>query len=193
MADFQPAFQRTLGHEGGYVRDPKDRGGETYKGIARRFNPGWAGWARIDQAKRARNFPRNLDSDATLQAAVAALYKQHYWDKFQGDAIPDQAIAEELFDTAVNLGVGRAVEFLQRALNALNREATLYEDLVADGLFGRKSLTALRAYLKTDKPETLLKILNVLQGMHYINYMTQSPEQEKFARGWFKRVTLDLA
>jgi lysozyme family protein len=193
MADSEAALARTLAHEGGYVHDPKDRGGETYKGIARRFHPSWEGWTRIDRAKRARGFPRSLESDAALQAAVAALYKQHYWDKFQGDALPDQAIAEELFDTAVNLGVGRAVEYLQRALNALNRNGTLYDDLVTDGQFGRKSLAALRAYLKTDKPETLLKILNVLQGMHYINYMTQSPEQEKFARGWFKRVTLDVA
>jgi len=30
----------TLAHVGGYVKDPHDAGGETYKGIARRFNPG---------------------------------------------------------------------------------------------------------------------------------------------------------
>ncbi|HJW82561.1 MAG TPA: putative peptidoglycan-binding domain-containing protein, partial [Acidiferrobacterales bacterium] len=64
-------------------------------------------------------------------------------------------------------------------------------DLVTDGVFGPKSLAALRAYLKKDKPDYLLKILNVLQGMHYIEFMTRSPLQEKFARGWLNRVTID--
>lgn len=193
MASFEPALARTLAHEGGYVRDPVDRGGETYRGVARRYNPGWPGWARIDAARRGRGFPASLDADGALQAEVATFYKSHCWDKFQGDALPDQGVAEELFDTAVNLGVARAVEFLQRALNVLNRDATLYDDLVVDGGFGPKSLAALRAYLKKDSPALLLKVLNVLQGMHYVTVMSQSPQQEKFARGWFSRVEIGAA
>lgn len=193
MAEFKQAFSRTLAHEGGYVKDPVDRGGETYKGISRRFNPGWEGWARIDRARRQRGFPKALDSDAALQASVAAFYKQHYWDKFQGDQLPQQAIANELFDTAVNLGVTRAVEFLQRGLNVLNRNGALYDDLVTDGVFGAKSLAALRAYLRKDKPGYLLKVLNILQGMHYIDYMGRSPLQEKYARGWLNRVEITEA
>jgi hypothetical protein len=48
-------------------------------------------------------------------------------------------------------------------------------------------------YLKKDKPELLLKILNVFQGMHYIDFMTKSPIQEKYARGWFTRVEIEKA
>jgi lysozyme family protein len=193
MADFEKAYRETMGHEGGYAKDADDLGGETYRGIARKFNPGWSGWPKIDKAKRGRGFPTSLDRDAALQADVAAFYKRHYWDKFQGDAIPNQAIAAELFDTGVNMGIARAVEFLQRALNVLNRNEKLYADLVPDGLFGPKSLAAIRAYLKNDKPDLLLKILNVLQGMHYIDVMTKSPIQEKYARGWFKRVEIEKA
>lgn len=193
MAEFNAAYSRTLAHEGGYVKDPIDRGGETYKGISRRFNPGWEGWVRIDRARRRRGFPRLLESDATLQASVATFYKQHYWDKFQGDVLPNQAIANELFDTAVNLGVTRAVDFLQRGLNVLNRNGVLYDDLVTDGVFGAKSLAALRAYLKKDKPGYLLKVLNILQGMHYVDTMTRSPLQEKYARGWLNRVEITEA
>lgn len=190
MAIFTKAYSLTMGHEGGYAKDADDLGGETYRGIARKFNPGWIGWMKIDKAKRSRGFPKSLDQDATLQADVRAFYKQHYWDKFQGDAIPDQAIANELFDTGVNLGIARAVGFLQRGLNVLNRNEKLYSDLVPDGLFGPKTLAAVRTYLKKDKPELLLKILNVLQGMHYIDFMTKSPIQEKYARGWFTRVEI---
>lgn len=191
MADFGTAYALTMVHEGGYAKDADDLGGETYRGISRKFNPGWAGWTRIDQTKRRRGFPASLGRDAALQAAVQAFYKQHYWDKFQGDAIPSQPIANELFDTGVNLGIARAVEFLQRGLNVLNRNQKLYRDLVPDGLFGRKTLAAVRAYLKNDKPDLLLKIMNVLQGMHYIEFMTKSPVQEKYARGWFRRVAIE--
>lgn len=191
MADFAKAYATTMGHEGGYAKDADDLGGETYRGIARKFNPGWAGWTKLDKARRIRGFPASLDRDTALQADVRAFYKQHYWDKFQGDAIPSQAIADELFDTGVNMGIPRAVEFLQRALNVLNRNEKLYADLVADGLFGPKTLTVVRAYLKTDKPELLLKIMNVLQGMYYIEFKTQSPIQEKYARGWFSRIEIE--
>lgn len=192
MAKFSPALQRTLEHEGRYSRHPKDRGGETYKGIARNRHPRWEGWTRIDRARRRRGFPGNLESDADLQTRVGEFYRRTFWDPLQGDVLPDQAIATELFDSAVNMGITRATEFLQRALNVLNRDGKLYADLVVDGDLGPRTLAALRAYLKTDKAGLLLKILNVLQGARYIQLMDQSPGQEAFARGWFKRVDIEV-
>lgn len=193
MAEFKEAFRLTMAHEGGYSKNAVDVGGESYKGISRRYNPGWEGWAVIDAAKRARGFPRSLEAKRSLQAQVERYYKQHYWDKFWGDVIPRQDVANELFDTGVNLGVQRAVEFLQQALNVLNRNGRLYADLVVDGVFGGKSIAALRAYLKKDKSELLLKIMNVLQGVHYVEFMSKSPLQERFARGWFQRVEIRSA
>jgi lysozyme family protein len=193
MADFDKALPDVLAHEGGYAHDPDDLGGETYKGVSRRFHPDWAGWRRIDQARRAQGFPASLARDAALQRQVRDFYKQHYWDKFQGDALPHQAIADELFDTAVNLGVARAATFLQRALNVLNRNGALYADLVEDGVFGPRSLATLDAYLRHDPPALLLKALNILQGMHYIEFMRRSPVQEKYARGWLQRVKITVA
>ena len=78
MANFKEAFEKTMGHEGGYGNDPDDAGGETYKGIARVYNPGWSGWAVIDAAKTASigNFPASLDQNATLQASVQSFYKE---------------------------------------------------------------------------------------------------------------------
>ena len=34
MAKFIISFQKTVTNEGGYINDPDDLGGETYKGIA---------------------------------------------------------------------------------------------------------------------------------------------------------------
>lgn len=194
MADFLPAFQLTLEHEGGYVFDKDDAGGETYQGVARRYHPGWGGWVIIDQIKQQaqsrRALNKQLRENVQLQKQIQAFYKQFYWDRFQGDLIPVQELAEELFDSGVNMGVHRAVQFLQEGLNLLNRNQQNYQDILEDGESGPKTLKTLNCYLATDPPEHLLKIMNVLQGGHYIDYMRKSPTQEKYARGWLQRVCI---
>lgn len=188
MADFDTAYNITLAHEGGYDNDPDDAGGETYKGVARKYYPTWAGWAIIDAAKEEPNFPESLKDNIVLDSMIREFYKINYWNRFDGDSLSEQLLANEIFDTGVNMGVSRAVEFLQKALNVLNRNGKLYDDIGEDGKFGNDTLNALGAYLSTDSVNLLLKIINVLQGMHYINYMTKNPTQEKYARGWFNRV-----
>jgi len=180
MANFDEAFDKTMGHEGGYVNDPTDAGGETYRGIARVYNPQWEGWDIIDDTKPNIN-------DSELDPYVRQFYEERYWDVNRLDEFP-QSIANEMFDTGVNMGIGRAAKFLQECLNYLNRNGQLFTDLVVDGAIGSASLNAL-AKVKKDE-EILLTMLNVCQGRHYMDYMRKSPIQEKFARGWFKRVIL---
>lgn len=188
MADFGNALAHVLGHEGGYANDPVDRGGETYRGVARRMHPGWAGWRRVDALRGKAGFPAALDADKALQRAVADFYRANYWAPLKGDQLDDEALARELFDTAVNMGVRRAVRFFQEALNLLNRNQRSYDDLTVDGWLGDKSLAALKAYLKTDRSTFyLLKLLNALQAAHYVEIMRNDPSQERFARGWLKR------
>lgn len=189
------AFDHTLKIEGGYVHDLDDAGGETYRGIARRFHPSWPGWVVIDQARGEPGFPANLDQPGrrkALDPLVLQFYRQNFWDAWQGDRVAElsPAVAMEIFDSAVNAGVNRAVAWFQKSLNALNRNNKLYPDLVVDGSLGSTSLSAFRAYLRTDSTELLLKIMNILQGSHYIEFMTKSPVQEKYARGWFARVNI---
>ena len=188
MADFRKAYFTTLGHEGGYANDPQDRGGETYRGISRRFYPKWEGWAIIDKAKGDKDkFPQNIDHSA-LYTLVQEFYEDEYWNKFRGDDILNQELANELFDSAVNLGLSRAVRLLQQSLNLLNREGRLYSNIDEDGEYGTKTHETLLAYLRTEPPSLLYKVLNILQGAHYIQVMRNSESQEKFARGWLKRV-----
>lgn len=191
MANFDEAYDITLGHEGGYTHDPDDVGGETYKGVARTYYPNWAGWTIIDAAKDVPNFPNNLRGNDGLDAMIRQFYKENYWNLFWGDQIPNQEVANEMFDTGVNMGVGRSVKYLQKALNVLNRNQKNYGDIVEDGGFGVNTMTALNQYLAIDDESFLVKIMNILQGMHYIDYMTKSPTQEKFARGWLKRVSIN--
>ena len=190
MANFEEAYYKTMGHEGGYVNDPHDAGGETYKGIARKYNPSWSGWQIIDGHKNSSYFPSSLDTDDDLQDSVHRFYKSNYWDVNRLDEVRSQAVGEEMFDTGVNMGIGRAAKFLQRALTYLNRNGALYPDLVPDGQIGSKSLQALDIILNGGDEIVLLTMLNVLQGEHYMNYMDSNPVQRKYARGWFKRVKL---
>ena len=188
MADFEKAYEKTMGHEGGYTNDPNDAGGETYKGIARVYNPSWSGWEIIDAAKQDTNFPYNLDDNLDLQYNVKAFYKAKYWDVNRLDDVNDQTVAEELFDTGVNMGIGRAARFLQISLNYLNRNGALYNELVVDGAIGPMTLKALNIVLDDGDCDVLMSMLNTLQGMHYMKYMDRNPVQKRFARGWFRRV-----
>jgi choloylglycine hydrolase len=64
---------------------------------------------------------------------------------FYINALPetdDERIAVELFDTAVNMGVGISARFLQEALNLMNRNQQDWNDLVVDGLCGKNTLIA---------------------------------------------------
>ena len=189
LGAFGEAYDRTMHHEGGYVFDPDDVGGETYKGISRAYNPSWEGWELVDAFKQINSFPKCLEFESDLQLQVKFFYKDKYFDPYIGDDMPP-ALACEMFDTSVNMGVGRAVKFLQVALNVLNRNQKLYPDMITDGDYGKTTHTCLHTYLKTDTIHLLVKIINVLQGNHYINYMTKSPKQEKYARGWFNRVSI---
>jgi lysozyme family protein len=188
MADFEKAYRKTMGNEGGYTNDPKDLGGETYKGISKIYHPLWDGWDIINRAKQDSNFPYNLDENLELQHNVENFYKAKYWDVNRLDDVRDQTVAEELFDTGVNMGIGRAARFLQIALNYLNRNGVLFNELVVDGAIGPATLNALDIVLNDGDCDVLMSILNTLQGMHYMKSMDKNPIQKRFARGWFRRV-----
>lgn len=188
MANFDEAYNITLKHEGGYVKDPVDVGGETYKGISRKYNPSWEGWIIIEEYKLKPGFPNNAYRDTNLEALVKRFYKTHYWDVNLLDRFRSQKIANEMFDTGVNMGVTRAATFLQKALNVLNNNGKIYVDLVVDGEVGSATLLAMNSCLSYRGDEFLYKIMNILQGMHYIDFMNKSPIQEKFAYGWLSRV-----
>jgi len=187
MAQFNVSYNKTMKVEGGYVNDPDDPGGETYKGISRRYHPSWKGWQIIDMAKDTPEWPEiGTDNTRILDICCEGFYREQFWDPVAGDYIHEQELADELFDTAVNLHPVRAVTFLQEALNVLNKNGRWYEDIVADGKMGPSTLDTLESYLTASGSDTalLLKIMNILQGNHYITAMKSSPVKEKYARGW---------
>lgn len=194
MADFELAYDETLQNEGGYVHDPDDRGGETYRGIARNLHPQWAGWEIVDRCKATHpdDFEKALDERADLQEWIKSFYRENFWNPIRGDELTDQHLANELFDTGVNQGIGSVVRYWQEALNLLNRNGRDYGDLVVDGTAGEKTLATTQAFLdrQQGRSDALLKVLNLMQGHRYLDLARRNPSQRKFLHGWLKRVRL---
>jgi lysozyme family protein len=94
--NYDEAFKIVIGHEGGYVNDLKDPGGETKYGISKRA------------------YPTEDIKSLTLDRAKA-IYKRDYWDKVRADELPKQ-VRFSMFDAAVNSGVVQSIKWLQRAV-----------------------------------------------------------------------------
>lgn len=94
--NFDQAFERLIGHEGGYVNHPNDPGGETKYGISRRSYPG-------------------EDIAGLTLGRAKAIYLRDFWGAAGCDAVPD-GVKFDLFDMAVNSGVRAAVKTLQMAV-----------------------------------------------------------------------------
>ena len=120
MANFKIAFDRTMKHEGGYVNDPDDKGGETYMGVARNLHPTCGIWKYVDeltkQGKSRNAINSALKQNTTVQNIIMIFYKQKYWDVFEFDKVKRQSIANEIFDDAVNRGVGSATRLAKGIL-----------------------------------------------------------------------------
>ena len=162
--------------EGGYVDHPADRSGQTNWGVTKAVarQNGYMG--------DMRNLPRQVAAD---------IYKQIYWTTPNFHKVADKArnLAQEMFDTGISMGTGTAAGFLQRALNALNRNQKDFADLTIDRRVGPATINALAAFLRTRGPEgeqVLIKAIEALQGAHYLRIAETRPSQEAFVFGWLK-------
>lgn len=180
MSHFGEILCRALRLEGNYSDDPVDAGGETVRGIARNYWPDWEGWEIVDARKAASETPYTTELDPLVEAH----YRRYFWTPLRGDSINSLEIASRLFDIAVNMGTSRAAKFLQEALNLLNRNGKSWDELIEDGLIGPRTLGIL------NKAESLhvTRLLEALQGMHYIQLVRRRPTQERFLRGWLSRI-----
>ncbi len=170
---FDKAFEEILKTEGGFVDDPLDKGGATKYGITEKV-------ARLNGfSGNMKDFPLALAKD---------IYKREYWNPLKLDEISsiNEKIALEMFDSAVNVGVQTVGKWFQTALNLLNNNQN-FQDLIVDGIFGQKTMNTFKSLDKKDF-DRIFKVLNILQGAHYINITQRNESQERFIRGWLSRV-----
>ena len=167
-------IEDVIEREGDYVNHPADRGGPTR-------------WGITEAVARQQGY---FDDMCDLpQSDAAAIYRRLYWVAPAFDRIADTApkLAAELFDTGINMGTGTATGFLQRALNALNRNERDYADLTVDRRIGPSTLLALHGFFRrrgAAGEAVILKAVEALQGAHYVRLAETRPSQEAFLYGW---------
>lgn len=114
MADFKKAYNRTDAFEGKnvYSITPGDLGGETWSGISRKANPNWIGWDILDAIPKKKN--NQVITSSELSVLKEKLFFDNYWTPIFGDKIKNQKVANDMYDTAVNLGVRMSIKLSQR-------------------------------------------------------------------------------
>ena len=156
--NFDLCLKHVLASEGGYVNHPSDPGGRTNMGVTQEVWEDWVGKSVTEEEMKA-----------LTTELVAPLYKERYWGRVKGDALPT-GIDLCVFDYAVNSGVYRAATTLQRMVGAKE-----------DGVIGPRTLAAVKA----EEPDVLIRRycdarLKFLQALS--TFAT-------FGRGWTARVT----
>ena len=121
---FDEIIDGVLKHEGGYVNDPKDLGGETKYGITKRFYP-------------------DVDIKNLTKEDAKKIYYDDYWVKNKVPQLPDN-LKYIYFDMCINQGRGTAVRVLQRAVNSKGGA------LEVDGGLGPMTLKAINKYKPCD-------------------------------------------
>jgi len=152
--NFDTAFEQLISHEGGYVFDPRDPGGETKFGISKRTYP-------------------TLDIRNLTLADAKAIYHRDFWQRAQCDKLhPD--LAFDVFDAAVNSGVGQAIRWLQRSAGVAD-----------DGVVGPLTLAAIQ---RLDDPSAI----RARFSGHRLDFMTRLSTFDVFGKGWARRIASNL-
>ena len=119
--NFPKSLAAVLVHEGGYVFNKLDPGGETNLGCTKAVWEEHCGHPVDTKVMKA-----------LTPADVGPLYKNKYWDKVKGDDLPN-GVDYCVFDAAINSGPSRAAKWLQACVN-----------VYADGIIGNMTIQAVR-------------------------------------------------
>jgi len=157
LSNWPASLALVLKSEGGFVNHPSDPGGMTNLGVTRNV---WRDWVKrdVDEAEMRALTPE----------LGTPLYKSRDWDACKCDDLP-RGVDYAVFDSAVNMGSGRAAKLLQAALG-----------VTADGDIGKATIAAATAA----DPAELLEAFNLSKEAFYKSLSTFST----FGKGWLRRV-----
>ncbi|HIC66466.1 MAG TPA: acetylmuramidase, partial [Paracoccus sp.] len=155
--NFAACMAEIFAHEGGYVDHPKDPGGATNMGIT------------IGTLREWRGGPVTKDDVRSLTKREAeTIYRARYWNPVRGDDLR-AGVDLVALDPAVNSGVRRGVQWLQRAVG-----------VTADGKMGPLTLKAANDATPVDAIKRACAVrMGFLRGLR---------TWDTFGRGWSRRV-----
>lgn len=163
--DFDTAFERLIGHEGEFQKDPKDHGNWTGG------EPGKGQLVGSKFGVSAASYPGEDIENLTLERAKE-IYLRDYWGPAGCDAVP-HGIKFDLFDMAVNSGKGNAVRCLQRACGEAQ-----------DGILGPRTLAAVQSM-------PAARLAARFNGARLL-FMAEATTWPAHGRGWARRVGQNL-
>lgn len=181
---FKQAADIILSHEGGYVNDPVDKGGETNFGITKKTYDGWRkkrGLSPIDTMA-------NIDWDDAQEFYYDALWKKNNLHKIED---PDTAIG--MMDML--MGGPRRVLQLRQVLSVVAPMLLNFEEMGRDSIdtTGRARfafngyLAMIINQLNKKAPGIVLMLTALMRASHYLKIAQEEPAQQKFIRGWVDR------
>ncbi|MDN5641345.1 MAG: secretion activator protein [Acinetobacter sp.] len=162
---FDQAFERLIGHEGKFTNDRQDRGNWT---------TGVIGKGQLNGTKygiSAMTYP-DLDIKSLSLEQAKTIYKRDWWDKINADQI-EPALVFQVWDFAINAGMGTAKRKLQLAVGVLD-----------DGIIGNLTIQAIN---KADLNDILLKF-----NAERLKYYTSLSTWPRYGKGWTLRVGSQL-
>ncbi len=163
--NFEQAFNRLIGHEGGYSSDRNDPGNWT---------GGKVGVGKLLGTKyglAANTYPK-LDIKNITIVEAKEIYKRDWWDKLGADQL-HPAVVYQLWDFAVNAGKSRAIKELQQVAGVPD-----------DGVIGPKTIAAVKAM---DVNDVLLKL-----AAERLKFYTSLGTWTTYGKGWANRVAENL-
>ncbi len=157
-----PALQETFGNEGGLTKDD-------------------GGWTKFGISQNGSGMTEVQIKALTLPAA-ADWYMVNVWKPLGLDRYESQIIANEIFDSAVNEGVGTAARRIQAVINLSNGN---HPDIKVDGHLGPGTHAA---WVLCDQSEFYVNWI-VLRGARYQMLVTKNPAKfGPYFKSWLYRV-----
>lgn len=164
-ADFDVAFERLVGHEGGFQNHRNDRGNWT---------TGIVGQGELRGTKygiTAMTYPHLDIRNLTLEDAKH-IYRKDFWTPLAADEL-DGRVSFNLFDAAVHHGQARAIQMLQQVV-----------EVADDGHMGPITLEATNARL----PGMVVARLNA----NRLLFCTRLSTWPAFGAGWTRRFAVNI-
>lgn len=158
----ETALKFVLRWEGGFVDHPNDPGGRTNKGVTQKVYDAW----------RRRQGLAGQDVKHISDGEVHAIYAGDYWLPPRCDRLLTPLDLVQ-FDTAVNMGVGRAVRFLQSSAGTS-----------VDGDFGPGTERAVAAC----DQGTLVADYCGRREAYYRGLVVKNARLAVFLKGWLNRL-----
>ena len=157
----------TLQYEAGWVNNPKDKGGETYRGISRKFNPNWNGWALIDKSKPLK-YNQILPQ---LEPGV----NEFYWNRFRNegyDKADSTKVALAMFDYNVHGGFNLSV----------------MKNIIKDKFNKIIMPESVMNWVNGQNEDNISKIIIEHRDAYLKKIIQNDPTQKEFESGWNNRI-----